>query len=492
MAAAIFVATQSAETGAGPAPVAGSRPPAVEASPPAAPARERDAATQTRTPAAAEEEPAEWWSPNVVKTGRHFTVTTDCASDAVAAAVLDAAEWAWPATTRLVGGLGGRPEARLELRLIRSRSAYRAPDAAKLFTGRLKTAAGWADYAESTAYVLLDACEFDDAAAERFGPCSAVMGAAVHESAHLVASLCLPTSGGCPWFDEGIATRVEEEYAALHAPDADVSATTHLGAELAVCRRLRANGTLPDVRGILRGGVDRLGDFDDHAVAWAFLRILDAPGERDRTAMLFAAARRLPDGAAFTRGLETNVLAIWGSAGVDALDKELLRTVDAFAPQWDASLSHSIDVEGPRWLQVARPGRSVYAWRTEPAGRADYRITGTFEIVPGGSERLAVYLGRTAQGGGVGVAFGAGEGVRVFAWNSTAESAKTLAFQHDHRPAAARTTYFEIRVLGGELTVSLDGAEITSAPLAGRDVSGQWGVAAQDGSTGVWKNVRIQ
>lgn len=89
--------------------------------------------------------------------------------------------------------------------------------------------------------------------------------------------------------------------------------------------------------------------------------------------------------------------------------------------------------------------------------------------------------------------FSVGEGVTVLRCDySQPEKWTRLAFGASQDMPAGVDIRFGIAVDKEELTVSVAGKEVARAALGGRSPIGPWGLGAQAGSTGEWKDITVK
>jgi hypothetical protein len=434
-----------------------------------------------------------------VNAGDEFRVTSELDDPRVAAAVLAASRRALPLTLQLLGGDPRPQRAPYDVRVVRTRGAVKEA-ARRIGWNPPDELLGFADLDSGRIWLTSDDLDEPDDVLALLGPGCGLTEVAAHEAAHQVAARCVAgAGGGAEWFCEGLAEFVGEQVVTETNPGVDVGAVPLFSAHMVVCQDLLGSERLPSSADILDGRLAGLDAGSRYAVHWAFFRFLNDGPQRGRFRTLIAEIRKAPwtpDRAAQFGRLVDDV---WGVDGRRELTAGFRQYVAAFVPQWRVT-TERLEVWGTTWTLVGVSPRGCVAMRGRPAGRAEYRVRGAFEILPRGDGIADVVLGKTAVDR-VEVGFEAGHGVGLWVDAATGrDRGPPLAFESGVHPVAGRRTDFEIRVTADAVRVTLDGAPVLEWKSGGRDMTGAWGVdcvnfagsATASSSAVVWRDVRLE
>jgi hypothetical protein len=426
-----------------------------------------------------------------VRSGPHFRVTCHFVSDSCAEEALAAAEAAWPATIEFLGAAPVALERPLDIHVYRKEAEFAAVDAKLNRVPMTKDHNGFSYPASRTAYLVVRP-DYDEAAWKRVGaPRDALVGLA-HEASHLTAFACLNNAAYHPeWLKEGMAQHVERRVFSASTWGADPALYPATSYDMTRCLRLRREGLLPEPRAIFQSRLGHLDVADRYAVHWAFFEFLLRQEQRSRTDALLATARVLPSGDDLGRRLSDIAEKLWNGKGLDALNEAFRAHVDEFAPTWDIEYGGAFDVGRDSWVESATDAvNAVHAWRVPGAARPDFRVSGAFEILAG-DKLAAVELGRT-DAGAVVVDFTSKNGLWLYERRYADDSWRSVANSPYVPPAAGARIEFVVHVVGDTIRVDLAGREVLSGTIAGRALTGPWGVTVNPGTTALWTGVKLE
>jgi hypothetical protein len=316
-----------------------------------------------------------------------------------------------------------------------------------------------------------------------------------------VAARCIAgAASGADWLCEGLAEYVGERVVMETHPGTELGAIPHFAEQMQTCRRLLYANLLPASTDIFLGRLGR-DHPTDYAIHWAFFRFLMEPDRCERTREAIARIREIPWSDDADAAIFRVIDELWPEPARADLTLAFHEHVRAFVPRW-RGVGGRFEVAGTQWMQVGFANSNPYANCVAPAGRAEYSIRGSVEILPRGDGIADVRLGQTPQGWVV-VGFLAGKGVGI--WLDADGPGATTRGTTPHyseawRPVTGRRSEFEIRVAGGKLRVVADSATLLELDLGARDMTGGWGVGCVNytgsktvtTSAAIWRDVRLE
>jgi hypothetical protein len=318
-----------------------------------------------------------------------------------------------------------------------------------------------------------------------------------HEAAHLAGFERIPASPWLPsWLVEGTAMCAEQPALAAMGFQGDAASEPATGRCMTACQRLRREGTMPTAADLVAGRSSPADKWDNLAVSWAFFQFLLKPEQKAAAAALFEAARRTKSEPAAASAFIEAAKRGLAKEKLSALSDAFAKFVDGLKPAWSAR-SGSFSVSGAKWVQWSDVGEGCgLAWRETPVGRAEYSVEGKFEILPGRPESMMIVVLGRSDAGYLAVTFDAKDGVSAFdakRGKSDADIAWTpIASGSRDGPKVGAQHAFACRVTSSVMTVTLDGAEALVVPVAGRDMTGPWGVGTAEGALGIWSDVALK
>jgi hypothetical protein len=420
--------------------------------------------------------------------GRYFKVETNCSDENVQQQALLTADAVWPFARKLFGNPEVAPDQRLTVHLHRSIEEYEAAEQ-KLTRGRFRENLAFSSWVTREAHVAIQP-PCSDQALEQIGLPALTRRQVAHEAAHVVCYYALDCYKELPgWLAEGTACLVEQQV--METLD---QAPVKRGDPFYSKSVLRVQGLLdsdqlPTAEQILRDDFGELSRSERYSVQTQWLEFL-IEDQRKSLTRLLRELKDLRSSADTSNQIQRLVDKLFGSKSrLKSLDKkfrEYLRTHEA---DWD-EVYRSLDVRTDGWYQGAFPGSNAIAWQQTPVGRQTYRIRGSLEILPSsGHRQLNLLLGRNSTGF-VSVAFSEGFGINLFHYTSADRNWETLGKQQTDLLDPSRTS-FSVLVTQDAIEVELGGEPVLSVDRPLEDLAGPYGVGAQKGTTGIWRDVAL-
>ena len=424
----------------------------------------------------------------VVRTGRYYELVSHLDDPEAAEQALAIVEATWPVAMSTYGIPGDPPDEPLAIHLYRDPAGYEAAEA-ELTRGRFKRNLAFAHWDTKTAHVALQPQLSADIVRDH-GLNYQTLRLLVHEAAHLARFHALSNYRSHPgWFSDGnaswIETEVLREQGLFTTPEQDPSFSTHV---LRVQRLLR-DDELPAMRDILHDDTDDLEFYEVYAARWMVFRFL-VQGDRKRALQkTIADMRRFGGGSGFVERVAKALSKRLRDADFAKLERDFRAWVDDLEPQWN-EIYPSLETVGDTWMHTAFDSVNAISWRTEPAGDGGFELTGTLEILDDGKNQLNLLLGRE-ESGFVTVALSPGR-VDVFDYSIDDDRWTRLAESDRAQSSLGEPFGFRVRwTPGRELSVDIEGRQVVELETE-RSFAGPWGLGAQAGSSGLWRDVRLQ
>jgi hypothetical protein len=422
----------------------------------------------------------------VVKKGVHFRVVCRFGHERAAAEALQAAEAAWRIATEALGRPGTALVKPLDLHLYGDAESFLEAEKG-LTGGKFARNLAFFHWETLSAHVALQP-EVPAGTLDALGLPAQTRRLVAWECTHLARAAALPAFRRHPaWFVDGFAAQAAQE-AMEAAGCAPAEEEPYPSEGLRKARALLEAKRLPPLEVLLADGEGDLEWAERYAARWSLVRYLRTGPRKALWAPLAKALGELPEREGNQDRLRR---ALEKASGVPLarLDADYREWLGGLRPAWEV-VFRSLATSGEAWVQAAFPDTNAVAWRTEPAGKPPYAISGTLRILEGGRRQLNLLLGRTA-GGFVSVAFAAGEGVTVLRYVSKGEEWKRVAFRGTDALEPGKPFAFRVAVDGDRVSVSVDGALLVEAASTGAPLDGPWGLGAQNGCCGVWGRPRI-
>jgi hypothetical protein len=428
----------------------------------------------------------------VQRTGQHFRVWCHFDDEKTADAALETVEAVWPSSSSLFG-LPDRPlEPPLDVHLYRRAADYLAVER-QITGGRWAENLGFSDVGTRASHVPVQP-DISDETLAAVGLTAQTRHTLAHEAVHLVSYRATAGSRTPPeWVSEGAAIWIERQTLVARGWSAGDEEDPFAATDMVAARELLAGGALPTATQILRGEAQRFGFRQRYAMQWLLFRrlITRNDGAKFRSALL--EAMRTPPGADHTKRFNAVVTTPYGTEGGDGLDLDFEQYVRSQRPAW-VEPHRALSTAGGAWVQAAFADTKAIAWRTAPVGASRYEIRGEVEILPGLGERdqANVLFGRDDDDGYVSVAFAARDAVGIWRYLKREDRWERLGAGATNALQLRRRVPFRIMVDRGRITVRVDGAEVVSADVKDRPLSGAWGLGVHQGAAAVWRRVRVE
>lgn len=422
-------------------------------------------------------------------TGAHFKVVCHFDNESIAKAALATAEAVWPIACELYGLKEAAPEKPLEVHIYRTVKDYEAAEKEKT-GGRFRANLSFSFPKEKSAHISMQpACS--NATLRQVGLPWLTRLMVAHESAHLFAYSLLPNATSHPdWLSEGLATWIAERTLNKNKWSRNLVECPESSTSTERVRRMKQSGKLPSVEKILSG--EPLGSdmHDDYAVYCSLFRFLRTEPQQKRLAAILGEARRLGGGSSYAEQLRAFFeKTVGGSEGLAKFNADFATYVESRKTIWWEA-TRSLDVQAKQWVQIAFADVNALAWRVQPVGKKSYSLHGSVEILSNSVQQMNVLLGKN-DAGFIMVAFTAGYGINVFHYRIAEEKWDMLAAAKASQVVANQAIPFKVSVRGDKVRVVLDNKEIVSCNIGDKDMTGRWGLGAQAGSAGIWRDVKI-
>lgn len=427
----------------------------------------------------------------VERTGAHFKIVSHLPGATLADEALLAAEAAWPLALAELGLKEKKVASVPTIHLYPDVASYEAAEQ-ELTGGAFKANLCFSHFdTRSTHIALQPACSAQTLA--ELGLPILTQFLIAHEASHLVSFVHLPNSlDHLEWFAEGMGTHVGLAALASLGRMRPGLAEPLASRSLVLCKKLLAEGKLPEAGQVMAAEVGDLEFYARYAVSHRFYQLLRAKHGKD-LARMAEAMRKQGGGEGFRAGILGEFGKLWKEKELARLQKEWLADVREAEPEWD-ELLRSLETRGEvgeHYVQRGFPESNAVAFRNQAMTALPFAATGTVRVVPGDAHQMNFLLGRSEKGF-LSVAFTFPEGVTVFRCDFGATDTWTILGRAEVAGLKiGAETPFRIEASAEELGVSVNGAEVLRAQLHGRSPLGPWGLGAQAKASGEWKGVRV-
>jgi hypothetical protein len=433
--------------------------------------------------------PAASAGPESTQTGKYFRVICHFKNDLVATEALKTAEMVWPVATELFAIADRLPENPREIHVFRTIEEYEKRDN-ELTGGQFRHHLAFSSWDTQASYIFLQPDCSDDTL-ERVRLPAPTRRLIAHEATHLVRYATLPNYRSHPfWLADGAATWVEEQVMTQGgwSPGAedDPDMSTLIVRTVAAIEK----DNVPSVTDILQDHIDGLDQQMRYGVSWLLLRFFRNSIDAETFHSIMHQARRLGGGSHYSERLNAFIEGALGEDEMKAIDGKFEAYLRGLSPRWE-EVYRSLETAGDSWTQIAFRDTNAIAWRTDAVGRDTYTLEGGFKILPNWNQQLNLLLGRNRDGF-VSVAFVAGGRVTVFDYHAKENRWEGLGSAESDLLAHDRWIDFRVEVRGDHVQVALEKTPIITVPLNGRLMRGPWGLGAQNGSAGIWRNLRLK
>jgi hypothetical protein len=423
------------------------------------------------------------------RTGKYFRVICHFKDDAIAAEALTTAEQVWPVAAGLLAVSDEPPDNPHDIHLYRTAADYEKAEA-KVTAGKFNDNQAFAHWETQTAYIAIQPGCSDDVL-QHVGLPAMTRRLIAHEAAHLVRYATMPNFRSHPaWLADGAASWVEERVMIDNHWSSDAQSDPTASTMILQTSRLLANNALPTVDDILGDKIDNVHWRERYAVRWMLLRFLKSTTKPEQFRSIMNEARRLGGGADYAGQLTEFTRKTLGPERLKTIDDEFQTYIRAQNPVWN-EVFRSLETAGSEWTQIAFPDTNAIAWQAEPMGTDAYVLTGECQFLPSWQRQLNVLVGYDDKGF-VSIAMAAGGSVTVFVYNSRDDTWKRVDRAVVASLLVGPWMYFRVDVAGNKIRVALNGKEVLDCTVPDKSLRGPWGLGAQAGAAGHWRNVKAQ
>ncbi|GJM26127.1 MAG: hypothetical protein DHS20C16_25420 [Phycisphaerae bacterium] len=424
-----------------------------------------------------------------VQTGKYFRVVSHFDDDQIASEALKTAEKVWPVATKLLAVSDQPPEKLRDIHLFRTADDYQKAEF-ELTGGKFKDNFAFSHWGTQTAYIAIQP-ECSDDTLSQIGLPAMTRRLIAHEAAHLVRYANFPNFESHPnWLGTGagvwIADKVMIDNGWSQGSEDDPETSTMI----VHATELLKDSTRPSVNDIFNDDLNQVHWRKRYALRWLLFRLLVDSTDESEFRSIMKKARQLGGSSDYTTRLNAIIQKSLGPERMKKLDSEYRAYLASLKPKWDEVFT-SLETAGPEWTQIAFSDVNALAWNTAPNEKDSYVITGEFKILPGWKRQLNLLLRRNADGF-VSMAFVAGGSVTVFEYGSAKNTWDRLGSVRVESLAVDRWVPFEVKISKDTMQIKLDRKSVLSIPLDGKSMRGPWGLGAQSGSAGMWRNIKLQ
>lgn len=310
-----------------------------------------------------------------------------------------------------------------------------------------------------------------------------------HETFHLVGYSLTPRYLELPrWIVDGAASYVDCKVLAENGWSAGSEKDPFTSRNAYSAAQLLNDGKLPKVRDIMHSELDALPPSTRYGLRWLLFRFLEEgprPGSGGK--LIRKMMRKLKESSDSSSSKPADRFTKLEDE-FSGLDKDFAKFIRSLKPEWDEDF-RSLDTSGKQWRQIAFPEKNAVAWRVAPVGQDQYEISGHVRILPGTTQQMNLYLGRSDEGF-VSVAFVAGYGVTVFRFRTGKDEWENLATAKVNGIESGKDISFRVRVSVDEVKISIGKKSVLTAAVGDFSMRGPWGLGAQAGSAGTWTKIR--
>jgi len=421
--------------------------------------------------------------------GAHFAVVAHFETEDLAAEALQQIEKLWKPASVLYGLAQGAERKKLVVHLYRDAQDYEVAEE-RITGGRFRRNLAFAHFDTRTAHVALQPDLCDEALAA-LGLPDLTRSLLLHEAAHLIRYRSMGNHRDHPsWFADGAAMWIKHHVLAPDGPD-----DAPLSSSLTVRgQRLLAQEKLPTVAQILADDMGALAFYDRYALRGLFFRFLQATYAEEIVAVI-RKTRRLGGGHRLPARMTQLLADQLGPKRFAGLDADFATFLASLKPAWE-EVHRSLGADAGKRVQIAFPGTNAVAWRTTPidgakVGKASYEISATVEILRNTSHQMNLLLDRSDTGL-LSVALTADFGVTLFEYTSKTKAWNNIQAVKHADVVVGKPFQVSVKVAGGTVRVSINGAEVVSGTFPARKLSGPYGLGAQAGTAGIWNDLRVR
>lgn len=398
-----------------------------------------------------------------------------------------------------VGPAGHEKPAKLHL--YQETATYEAA-CDRLVGGKFKRNMAFTHHESCSSHLVLQPPLQGDAF-KQLAPTFQTMRLVAHETAHLARIAALPNHPSHPdWFADGNATWIETKVFAaqklITAPEQSPPYSTYV----VLAQRLLEKDSLTSVEDLLHDRTEELGFGELYAVRWLLFRFLIEGPHAGPFREFLGDVRRFGGGDDYGERLVAALQQRLGKSDWKPLDDEFRAWIAGLKPEWE-EIHRSLETSGDDWAQVAFDDKNAIAFKTAPAGTKPYALEGTVTLFTDrrSEPQMNLLLGRERIPGTdherfVSIAIAPGGGATLFDFDSSREQAaqwKNVAFGPMPGEVLGKPIAFRVEcsLKGGKTKLSLKIAgKVVAVTTIDRSLDGPWGLGAQAGSSGIWREVK--
>lgn len=417
------------------------------------------------------------------KRGESYVLRFHGGDEALAESALALIEPVWPLVAEAFGAAGRKPEKPLEVNLYRTIDGYAAAEH-ELTGGKFRRNLAMAHPGTRSAHVAIQPPCHDETL-RAVGLPAQTLTLLAWEATHLARYELCPNSEGHPqWLCDGLAALVAQQVAAGTVPGR-AETSPYWSTIMRRTQRLSETEKLPSIGSLLSDETSDLDFYDRYGVRCELYAFLASGGSRSKLDKLLPEVRRMGGGSDLAQRVNERALAAFG-----AQDTSFAKFVASRRPEWE-EIYRSLAVTGNEWVQIAFPESNAIAWRVEPLKSKSFSARGALRILPGDSRQLNFLLARTDEGF-YSVAFVADDGFSVFDYRSRSNEWVRIGGARAPALRLGVSTKFAVQAKDRELVVDVDGSSWKFALPRPFPDSVVWGLGAQAGGAGIWRDLVVK
>ncbi len=421
--------------------------------------------------------------------GKYFRIICHFDNEQVAKEALETAEMVWPVAAKLYAVTDRAPDRLRDVHLYRTADDYMDAEF-KLTGGKFKNNLAFSHWDSQTAHIAIQP-ECSDDTLKQTGLPTMTRRLIAHEAAHLARYAIMPNFESHPnWFADGTGEWIEDKVIADGGWSQGFESEPATSTMIMEAQGLLKDHSLPSVDEIFNDDIDNVFWRKRYALRGLLFRMLVDSTDRETLESIMKQARQQGGGRKYPKILKGIVADALGSEKMSALNAKYKEYIAGMKPKWEEFYG-SLETAGDEWTQIAFPKKNAIAWNTAPNNKDTYAITGEFKILPGWKQQLNLLLGRQSDGF-FSIAIVAGGGLTAFEYKSADNNWNRLGYAPVDTLKLDRWVRFRVEVTKDKMQVVMDEKPALSCPLGSRPARGPWGLGAQAGSAGMWRNIKFE
>ncbi len=426
-----------------------------------------------------------------IRTGKYVKLICHFKNEQTANLAFESAEAAWDETIALFSAKVEPPNTPYEVHLYRHLEQYQEAEQA-LTKGKFRDNMAFSHWDSISSHVVLQP-PCSDETLESLGLPDLTRALLIHETAHIASYCAVAAFRELPfWLNEGFARSVERAVYEKKGWVNDFEAQPYFSQSFVRAQRMLNDSqpSFPSVQDMVDDEWPEIHWRNKYAAADVLFQFLVGGQASRKFRGFLEGVRRMGGGnsqatAEIAKLLEKSL----GRSRWKSLDKDLRKFIEKQDPVWDESFRSLDAADEDEWTQIAFAKTNAYCFRNEELGER-FVIQGELEFLPQARRQMNVLLG-IREGGFISVAILPGA-VTVFVHRYEGNDWRRVGNVNapDYQPGVPVS--FKVESFGKELVVSLDGLTVGRFNVGDRGSSGKWGLAAQAGSGGFWRSVRVK